>query len=186
MSVNFKYVKSAALASASLVLVACASTPNPLSVEQRDQYFVKNTNVVWNLSEKEQAVEDKKDTNDNGKRAAGRKSMEAKLTTVVTEEFINSPSGPNAVDMNIAITRYDRVGSFTGNVLGAGSDILVADVVVTDTVTGDEIAVYEDIRGFRQTGFGVIGAIAQSASNPDIEGIMAVSFAKKLRKRFDK
>jgi len=154
-------VKSIFIGFAAYLLVACASTPNPLSGEARDQFFVKSTQVTWALPEKEEAVEAKKDANDDGKRAEGRKDLEEKLNLIVADEFANSPSGPTPVDFNIAITRYDRVGAGVGKV-------------------------YEDVKGIRTSGGGVLGAVIQAASKPDIEGLMATSFAKKLRKRFDK
>jgi len=178
-------VKSIFIGFAAYLLVACASTPNPLSGEARDQFFVKSTQVTWALPEKEEAVEAKKDANDDGKRAEGRKDLEEKLNLIVADEFANSPSGPTPVDFNIAITRYDRVGAGVGNIIG-GSDMLVANVIVTNSTNGEEIAVYEDVKGIRTSGGGVLGAVIQAASKPDIEGLMATSFAKKLRKRFDK
>jgi len=180
-------LKAIIIWSAGLILTACATTaPNPLNAETRDQFFVKSTQVTWNLSEKEQAIEEKKDANDQGKRAAGRKIIEDKLTSIVSQEFANSPSGPTPVDFNIAIKRYHRVGNVTGNLLGVGSDFLAADVIVTDSTTGQELAVYEEVTGYRQSGGGVIGAVVQAASDPDIEGVMALKFSERLRKRFDK
>ena len=162
---------------AAYVLSACATTPpNPLSGEIRDQFFVNSTKVTWALPEKEQAVEAKKDANDDGQRAEGRKLIEDKLNLIVTDEFSNSPSGPTPVDFNIAITRYDRVGAAVGNILGGGNDMLEANVILTDTASGQEIAVYEEVRGIRPSGGGVLGAVIQAASKPDIEGLMAVSY----------
>lgn len=180
---NFKAI---VIGSTSLILAACATTPNPLNAETRDQFFVKSTQVTWNLSEKEQAIEEKKDANDQGKRAAGRKAIEDKLTSIVSQEFANSPSGPTPVDFNIAIKRYHRVGNAVGNLLGVSNDFLAADVIVTDSTTGQELAVYEEVTGYRQSGGGVIGAVVQAASDPDIEGVMALKFSETLRKRFDK
>lgn len=167
-----------------LGLTACASTPNPLSADTRDQFFVQNTKVTWALPEEEQAIEVKKDANDEGQRAEGRKLLEEKLNVIVAEEFKNSPSGQTPIDFNVAIKRYDRVGAAVGNIIG-GNDQMVADVVVTDNSSGQEIAVYEDIVGIRVSSYGVLGAVIQATTKPDIEGIMASSFAKNLRKRFD-
>ena len=173
---------------AAYLLSACASTPNPISAKDRDQYFVKNTEVTWVLPEDEQAVEEKKDANDKGQRAEGRKLIEEKLKLVVANEFKNSPSGPTPIDFNIAIKRYDRVSNVVGNVIGpiAGTDRLIADVIVTDSASGQELGVYENVGGVRNSGRGILGAVIQGASDPDIEGLMATSFTKLLRKRFDK
>ena len=178
---NFKFIF---VGLAAYLLAACATGPNPLTDQSRDQFFVKNTKVTWALPEKEEAVEVKKDSKDDGQRAEGRKAIEEKLILVVANEFANSPSGPTPIDFNIAIKRYDRVGAAIGNMIG-GSDMLVADVIVTDTASGEELAVYEDVKGVRTSNFGILGAVVQAASDPDIEGLMADSFTKKLRKKFD-
>jgi len=181
-----KKINSIAMGLAALTLAACASTPNPLNAQTRDQFFVKNTKVTWNLPEKEEAIEVKKDAGDNGQRAEGRQLLEDKVINNVSQEFANSPSGPTPIDFNIAIKRYDRVGAVTGNLLGFENDRFIADVIVTDTNTGQELAVYEDIPGFKPSGGGILGAAVQLASDPDVEGLMALSFTHRLRKRFDK
>ena len=136
------------------------------------------------MSEKEQKVEEKKDTNDKGERAEGRRQLVEKLNYAINEEFKNSPSGPTPIDFNVSIRRYDRVGAAVGNIVG-GNNMLIADVIVADTNTGNEIGVYEEIIGAHSSNFGLVGAVVQAASKPDIPGIMANSFAKKLRKAFD-
>lgn len=176
---------SVATSCVAFMLTACASTPpNPLSLDQRDQVFLKNVNVVWDLSEKEQAVEEKKDAKGKGQRQEGRAELEEKLKLVVKEEFINSPSGPDPITFDIAIKRYDRVGAAVGNVIG-GNNILVANVRVKDSNDGQEIAVYEEVNGYYASNFGLVGAVVQAATKPDIPGLMAKSFSETLRKRFD-
>jgi len=169
---------------ATIMLSACATAPNPLSLEARDQFFVKSTTVTWDLPEKEQKVEDKKDAKDAGERAEGRKQIVEKLNYAISEEFKNSPSGPTPINFNVAIQRYDRVGAAVGNLVG-GNNIVVANVLVTDANTGGQIGVYNKIVGAHTSNFGLVGAVVQASTKPDIPGIMANSFAKKLRKTFD-
>lgn len=182
-----KSMTYAGLGVSALILTACSSTPNPLDEKDRDQFFLKNTIVTWDLTEKEQAREDKKDAGDkDGSRAEGRSELEKKLVQAINSEFANSPSGPTAVDFEVKITNYDRVGNVMGNVIGGDNDELKGKVIVTNSETGEEIAVYEKIKGSKRTGFGLIGAVVQAATTPDIPGIMSASFAEKLKKRFGK
>lgn len=168
-----------------VLLSACASTPNPLSLETRDQFFVQSSTITWALTEKEQEVENKKDATDDGTRATGRQELHEKLSLALDNEFANSPSGPNPIDFDVAIKKYDRAGSISQHVLGTDHNKLIADVTVKNAASGAELAVYEDVVGFRSGSFGILGAVVDAASEPDIPGIMAQSFAQQLRKRFD-
>jgi hypothetical protein len=71
-----------------------------------------------------------------------------------------------------------------GNLIG-GSNAVLADVSVVRESDGKVLGVYRDVMGMHAANGGVIGLIAQAAMKPDIEGIMANSFAQNLRVRFD-
>ena len=175
--------KLASVGLSAFILGACATVDNPLTLETRDQFFLQSSSVTWDLTDKEQEVEEKKDLADDGERAEGRKQLEEKLVFAVEDNFGDSPSGPNPMAFNIEIERYDRVGATVGNVIG-GSNLLIADVTVTDVTSGEIVATYNDVRGHYTSNFGVAGALLQAATKPDIPGLMAVSFAKDLKKNF--
>ena len=169
---------------ATLLLSACATAPNPLSLEERDQFFLKSTNITWDLPEKEQETEDEKDAKDSGQRAEGRKQLQEKLNLAIMEEFKDSPSGPNAMNFEVKIQKYDRTGAVVSNVVGGGN-LLIADVIATDASSGEELGVYPGIHGAHTSNFGVLGAVVQAATKPDIPGVMSNDFAKRLKKTFN-
>ena len=181
MKNNMKFACASVVA---VILSACATVENPMTLEVRDQFFLQSSSVEWTLTEKEQQDEDKKDSSDDGERAEGRKQLEEKLVFAVEDSFSSSPSGPNPMAFNIEIERYDRVGAVVGNIIG-GSNLLIADVTVTDVNSGEVVATYNDVTGYYASNFGIAGALVQAATKPDIPGLMATSFAKTLKKTFE-
>ena len=146
-------------------MAACASTPNPIAAETRSGTYVTGADLVW-------SVDDADEQDDNGNYAAGRDDLLARLEAAVETEFAHSPAGSQPVSFSINIERYNRVNALTGNIIG-GSNMVVADV-------------YVDVTGYHASGAGIIGAIAQAATQPDIVGIMSNSFVADLRRRFDR
>ena len=167
--------KLAALA-AVLSLAACASVPNPLTSEVRDGLFVKDAAVNWTVDESKRTP--------NEAYVAGKQEFVTKLEQAVEEQFRNSPSGAEPVRFEIDVKTYNRVGAAMGNLIG-GSNAAIADVKVIRESDGQVLGVYENVMGMHASNAGIIGAVAQAMTKPDIEGIMANSFAVNLRNRFD-
>ncbi|HVZ28959.1 MAG TPA: hypothetical protein VG839_01105 [Asticcacaulis sp.] len=161
---------------AALCLTACASTPNPLALTTRDGFYVKQADVVWKVDESKRTP--------NAEYDAGKADLQARLKTSVENEFKTSPSGSEAAIFEVDVTSYSRVGAAMGNIIG-GSNMVVGDVHVLRASDHSEIAVYKGVYGSYTSNGGIIGAIAQAASKPDIVGIMANTFAADMRKKFD-
>lgn len=155
-------------------LTACASTPNPIAAPARQAMFVKDVALAWNAPEPAEAKPEY---------LAGKQELQERLEKAVEEAFRLSPAGSEPVVFQIDIKRYSRVGAAMGNLIG-GSNMVVADVKVVRP-DGQVAGVYQDVTGVFASNGGIIGAVVQAASKPEIEGIMANSFAQNLRARFD-
>jgi hypothetical protein len=168
-------LRATAVALAALSLAACASVPNALDAQTRQSMFVKDATIAWAAPEPKEAKPEF---------VAARDEFKAKLETAVEQAFVGSPAGSQPVRFDISIKRYSRVGAAMGNLIG-GSNAVMADVSVVRESDGKVLGVYKDVMGMHAANGGVIGLIAQAAMKPDIEGIMANSFAQNLRTRFD-
>lgn len=155
-------------------LTACASTPNPISASARQAMFVKDVGLAWNAPD---PAEPKPEF------VAGKQELQERLEKAVEETFRLSPAGSEPVVFQIDIKRYSRVGAAMGNLIG-GSNLVVADVKVVRP-DGQVAGVYQDVTGVFASNGGIIGAVVQGVTKPEIEGIMANSFAQNLRARFD-
>ena len=164
------------MALAAVCLAACASTPNPIDLNTRNSFFVKQANVAWKVDESKRTP--------NAEYDAGKADLQARLKGAVEAQFKTSPSGSEPVIFEIDVKNYSRVGAAMGNLIG-GSNMIVADVHVLRESDHSEVAVYTNVAGAYASNGGIIGAIAQAASKPDIVGIMANTFAANLRARFD-
>jgi hypothetical protein len=162
---------------AALTLAACASVaPNALDANTRQAMFVKDVAVAWSFDDGKNAA---KDTY-----VAGKTDLEARLQSAVETAFQTSPAGSDAVRFDIDVKRYNRVGAAMGNIVG-GSNMVVADVKVVRIADGKQLGVYKDVSGIFASNGGVLGAIVQAATKPDVVGIMANNFAQNLRTRFN-
>lgn len=168
--------RSILAAFAALTLTACASVPNALDAQTRQSIFVKDAAVGWSFDDAKQA--------DKAAYVEGKTEFLGKLETAVEEAFKASPAGGEPVRFEIDVKRYSRVGAAMGNLIG-GSNMAQADVSVVRETDGKVLGVYKDVVGLHASNGGVIGAIVQGVTKPDIEGIMANSFAQNLRVRFD-
>jgi hypothetical protein len=174
-----KFNTQAALAAAmlcGLTLSACASAPNPLDLQTRNGFYVKDAPIDW-------TVDDAKKTAD-AEYAKGKKEVADRVQATVVSEFKNSPSGSQPVHFRIKVKTYNRVGLMMGNLIGGTNDIW-ADVDVVRDSDGKVMGTYASVHGMYSSNGGVLGAIAQAATHPDIPQIMAASFAKDLRKKFE-
>ena len=161
---------------AAVSLTACASTPNPLTPDVRSGLFVQDVALNWNVDETKREQ--------SPAYVEGKQDLQTRLEAAVEQEFKNSPSGSQPVDFVVDIKNYSRVGAAMGNLIG-GSNMVIADVKVVRKSDGATLGVYENVTGMYASNHGIIGAIAQAVSKPDIVGIMANSFAATLRQRFD-
>lgn len=168
-------LRATTIALAALSLAACASVPNPLDRPTRQSMFVKDATIAWTAPEPKEVKPEY---------VAGRDELKAKLETAVEQAFAGSPAGSQGVRLDINIERYSRVGMAMGNLIG-GANSVQADVSVVRESDGKVLGVYTDVVGFQASNGGIVGLIAQAAMKPDIEGIMANSFAQNLRTRFD-
>lgn len=166
--------RATAIALAGLSLAACASVPNPLDSQTRQSMFVKDATISWAApGPKEEKPE----------YVAGRDELKTKLEAAVEQAFAGSPAGSEAVRFEINVERYSRVGMAMGNLIG-GANTVQADVSVVRERDGKVLGVYNDVVGMQASNGGVIGLVAQAAMKPDVEGIMANSFAQNLHTRF--
>jgi hypothetical protein len=159
-----------------LALSACASVPNALDAQTRQSLFVKDAAVAWSVKDDKKA--------EDADYAAHKAEFLGKLETSVENTFRASPAGSDPVRFQIDVKRYSRVGAAMGNLIG-GSNAVVADVKVVRESDGRELGVYKDVVGMHASNGGIIGAVVQGITKPDVEGIMANSFAQNLRARFD-
>src|SRR5690606_12505299 len=157
-------------------LAACATVPNPIALETRNSFYVKDADVVWKVEDADRL--------DKPEYVEGKEDLVARLKPAVEAAFKTSPSGADAVTFRIEIKEYTRVGAAMGNLIG-GSNTVTADVYIVRISDGAEIGVYENVYGMYASNGGIIGAVVQAASKPDIVGIMANSFAQNLRSKFD-
>lgn len=174
-----KYVSGAVRASVilcALTLAACASTPNPLDAQARSGFYVKSAPIDW-------TVDDAKKSEDAAY-VSGKKEVEARLQAAVEREFKASPSGAQAVAFRVKVKLYTRVGLMMGNLIG-GSNEVDADVDVVRESDGKVLGTYSGVRGMYLSNGGVLGAVAQAVTKPDIPQVMADTFAKNLRKKFE-
>lgn len=164
-------------ACAALTLAACASVaPNALDANTRQAMFVKDVAVGWSFDDAKNAAKDDY--------VAGKADLQGRLRTAVAAAFKASPAGSDAVRFDIDVKRYSRVGAAMGNIVG-GSNMVIADVKVVRIADGKELGVYKDVTGVFASNGGVLGAIVQAATKPDVVGIMANNFAQNLRTRFN-
>ncbi len=163
----------------SLLLVAgcTTTTPNPLSSDTRYGVYVDSVEVSWSVDDEAKAAS-------NEDYAAGKATLIELLQARVSEEFRNSPSGSEAVRFDVDVATYHRVGAAFGNIIG-GSNGVSASVSVVRLSDDTVLGVYSATGNYASNA-GIIGAIAQSIIQPDIEGIMANDFAEKLRRNFDR
>jgi hypothetical protein len=159
-----------------MALAACATGPNPLDVQTRNSFYVKDASVDWALSDA------KKDG--DADYVKGKKDMAAHLLAAVEREFKTSPSGSQAAHFRIKVTSYVRAGTLAGNLIGIAND-MSADVDVVRDSDGKVIGTYQKVHGFYSASGGVLGAMVQSVTKPDVAQLLAVSFTKDLRKKFE-
>ena len=165
------------IALAAVSLSACVSTPpNALKTDVRDKIFIQEVSETW------AAVDGKRA--ENADYLTGKADLQARLKSAVETEFKASPSGSEAARFEITIKTYSRVNAAMGNMIG-GANMVVADVRVVRISDGVELGVYKDVVGMHASNGGLIGAIAQAATKPDIVGIMTNGFAANLRAKFD-
>lgn len=164
-----------AVALAALTLTACASVPNALDGQTRQGIFVKDVGVAWSFDDAKVA--------DKPEYAAGKADLQARMKNAVAGAFTTSPAGSDAVRFDIDVKRYTRVGAAMGNLVG-GANMVVADVTVVRIADNKTLGVYKDVPGIFASNGGVIGALVQAATKPDIVGVMANSFAQNLHSRF--
>lgn len=169
-------IRAVLAAAAMLALAACASVPNALDAQTRQSIFVKDAGVTWSVADAKVA--------DKPEYQAGKAELLAKLEPAVEQAFKASPAGAEPVRFDINVKQYSRVGAAMGNLIG-GSNMVVADVAVVRESDGRTLGTYKDVAGVFASNGGIIGAVVQAATKPDIEGIMANSFAQNLRARFD-
>ena len=168
--------RAAIAAFAALTLAACASVPNALDANTRQSLFVKDVAVAWTADDAKNAAKPEY--------VAGKTDLQARLQSAVEDTFRQSPAGSQAVRFDVDVTRYNRVGAVMGNVVG-GANMVVADVKVVRLSDGKELGVYKNVAGVYASNGGILGAIVQAATKPDIVGLMANSFAQNLQKRFN-
>jgi len=166
-----------AAACAALTLAACATGPNPIAPETRQAVFVEDAGVVWSVEDTQRLV--------NADYVQGKQDLVTRLESAVEAAFATSPAGAQAVRFEIDIKQYSRVGAVVGNMLG-GSNIVTADVRVIRISDGEVLGVYEDMWGMMASNGGIIGAVVQGISKPDVVGIMTNNFAANLRARYDR
>lgn len=167
------------VAVAALSLSACVSVgPNPLDTATREGVFVQDTGVVW-------SVEENADRQANVEYVAGKDDLTKRLESAVEAEFATSPAGSQAVKFEIDVKQYSRVGALMGNMIG-GSNMVTADVRVIRISDGVVLGTYEDVWGMMASNGGIIGAMVQGISKPDVVGIMANNFTANLRARYER
>ena len=165
-----------------IFLSACATVNSTMTAEKSKEYFFQDSNISWDLSDKRVKKDAEKD--DNGKRATQKADLIAKLDTALENEFKNTPSGSNPMRFDVRITDYYFANGL-GTVWGAPSSFF-ADVDVIDVSTGEILATVTGLGGSTKSMGGLLGLAVNAATKPDIEGIIASSFAKRLRKKYAK
>ena len=169
-------LKKFAAVAAMLSLAACGMPPNALKPAQRNAIFVKDATIGWSIDDAKKTA--------NAEYVAAKDEFAQKLEAAVEQEFRSSPSGAEPVVFKVNVKNYSRVGAAMGNLIG-GSNMVIADVTVARESDGQVLGVYEDVMGMHASNGGVIGLVAQAVTKPDIEQIMANSFAATMRKRFE-
>ena len=164
-----------AVASLAMGLTGCATMPNPIADADRAGMHVAAVNLAWEAEDADRPATQSFELE--------KRDIEAKIHEDVVQAFAEEPGGPTLVDFKVYVTRYTRVGAMMGNIVG-GANSVTADVDVVRESDGRVVGTYNAIYGFYASNHGVIGAIAQSISKPDIPEIMAQSFAANLRERF--
>ena len=165
-----------------IILSACATVNSTMTAEQSKEYFFQGSNISWDLSEKRVKKDAAK--KDKGKRAAQKADLIAKLETALENEFKNTPSGSNPMRFEVRITDY-YFANVLGTVWGAQSNF-VGDVDVIDVSTGETLATVTDLAGNTKSVGGLLGLAVKAATKPDVGGVIASSFAKRLRKKYAK
>jgi hypothetical protein len=174
-----KSINRAALAATmlcTLALAACATGPNPLDPQTRGSFYIKAAPVDWVLNDAKKAGD--------ADYVKGKKEVADRLEATVEREFKNSPSGSQPAHFQIKIKTYLRAGTLAGNLIGLSNEVL-ADVDVVRDSDGKVLGTYKDVMGMYSASGGVLGAMVQSVSKPDIPQIMAAEFTKNLRKKFE-
>lgn len=165
------------VAVAALTLAACATGPNPIDAATRQSVFVQDTGLVWSVEDNQRLA--------NTNYVTGKQDLAERLEAAVETEFATSPSGAEPIRFEIDVKQHSRVGALVGNMLG-GSNLVTADVRVIRVSDNAVLGVYEDVFGMMASNAGIIGAVVQSVSKPDVVGIMSANFAAELRRRFDR
>jgi hypothetical protein len=174
-----KSLNRAAVAAAmlcALALAACATGPNPLDAQTRNSFYVKDASIDWALNDA------KKDS--DADYVQGKKDMAEHLERTVEREFKTSPSGSDAAHFRIKVTAYSRAGTLAGNIIGL-SNAMQADVDVVRDSDGKVLGTYKNVHGLYTAGGGVLGAMVQSVTKPDVAQLLAADFTKDLRKKFN-
>ncbi len=149
--------------------------PNPIAEVDRAGMHVAAVNLAWEAVDPDRPATQSFELE--------KRDVEAKIHEDVVQAFAEAPSGPTLVDFKVYVTRYTRVGAMMGNIVG-GVNSVTADVDVIRESDGQVVGTYNAVYGYYASNHGVIGAIAQSISKPDIPAIMAQSFAANLQERF--
>jgi hypothetical protein len=158
----------AILAVCLLTLAACAG-PNPLTLQAREAFFVKDTQIAWEVEDSKVAadpayIEKKKD-------------FVARLEAAIDERFRDSPSGPEGIVFKVVVDRFSA---------SAAGGSVRAQVHVLRASDGAELGVYKNVVGLQTAGGGLLGVAIQAAIiKPDVVGIMSQSFATNLQARFN-
>jgi hypothetical protein len=148
------------------LLAACATIPpNPLGPDARDGMFVRSVDVAWSpvLAKRFAARLGQKDFAD----------VQPRLSAAVAATFKTSPSGSQAVDFKIEVTRYIPTAE------------LIGDVSVVRASDGQVIGVYKGVVGIHAQGGGLVGALIDAAMKTDYLGIIDNNFAQTLKARFN-
>lgn len=165
------------VAVAALTLAACATGPNPIDAATRQAVFVQDAGLVWSVEDDQRLA--------NADYVTGKDDLVKRLEAAVEAAFATSPAGADPVRFEIDVKQYSRVGALAGNLLG-GSNMVTADVRVIRVADGAVLGVYEDVYGMMASNGGIIGAVVQGISKPDVVGVMSGSFAAELRRRYDR
>ena len=142
--------------------------PNPIDPATRNGLYVKDIVVDW-------LVDDAKNATSDPNYAANKAEMIETLTSSVRDQFLYSPSGPNAVALHIKLKRFHRYE-------------VIADVTVVRTADQQELGTYEGIDGYYiavVAGGGLTGALIGMSSVRDSTPGTANCFAMILRARFN-
>ena len=170
------FKRISAVAASAAMLSACVSMPpNPIDTATRQGAFVKDAAIVWSVDEAKRV--------DNPAYLTDKADMQAKLEAAVEQEFKTSPAGSVPVTLKVDVKQFMRANAAVGQLVGLPNAV-TADVIVVRDSDGAELGTYKGVMGMYQGGGGLIGLAVQAASRPDVQQVMANSFATNLRARF--